>query len=510
MLIRRVILLTFLLLSAAQAKVAVRSDTTIKGHSYQFIAAPDLLAALRSAPTGSVLEYRDKVVRGPLFAPTADLDTIGAHLDIAQVIFLSEVALNHIVFTGDVRLADIEFRGGLSALKTRFDSGFNLVRSASRKHTSFKKAVFAETSDFSGSTFAQTTSFIESHFTRAIFAHVRFEANTYFDRAHFGDDADFRDAFFANNVQFKNAHWRGTADFGGARFVQRTRFWQARFDGSVDFDNARSRGEISFDQTTFSGPVSFRHITFVHPVGFAQAVFKYPVTFANSRFKKAVNFSGARFHADLDLKAYFKSGLDLRHSRGPSLDLLPPAGDRAAGNPDSTFTDTARIYLQHANFSNILFRWSQVEGRLATADSTDQNLQPIYAQLRHHLLAQGLFADARACFAAAMEYQLRGLTWTAPSWYGLQFWRLTTFYSTSLYHLVFCAGGCIVLFALCYRLAPGANMSLGAGLLFSFQTFFRTAPFTEIRGLARLLAALQTLLGWLGLGLFIATLIGLS
>lgn len=501
-----------LLIAAVQldAQAPARGDTTIKGRTYGLIAAPELLAALRRAPAGTALEYRDKVVRGPLFAPTAQLDTVRARLLFADVVFLGEVALNNIVFAANVRVENTEFRGGLSALKAHFAGDLDLVQSASRKHTSFKQTTFAGRADFSGSTFAQTTSFIEAHFAAVAFAHARFAAGVYFERAHFGADADFRDAFFEDIANFKNTRWRGDVTFAGARFVQRTRFWQARFDAALDFDNARSRGEISFNQAVFSGPATFRHITFVHPARFAHAVFRQPVTFADSRFKKAAEFTGARFHAALDLNAYFKSTLDLRHSRGPRLDLLPPAGERAIVNPDSTLTDTARVYLQRADFTHLLFRWSQLAGRLASDDTTGRDLEPVYARLRHQLQARGLTADARSCFAAGMEQRRRALGWTAPEWYGLQLWRLTTAYGTDLGRLGLFAAGCVLAFALLYRLVPGQPVSLGACLYYSVLTFLRTVPPTAdaTGGLARLLAALQTLLGWLCLGLFLATLLG--
>lgn len=502
MLMRLIFLLVPLLLAAGvHAQAPARGDTTIKGHVYTVVAAPDLLAALRAAPAGTALAYSDIAVRGPLFAPTAAIDTVRARLQFERVVFLGEVALNNIVFASDVQLSDIEFQGGLSALRTRFAGAFGLVKSASRKHTSFKQAAFTGSADFSGTTFARMTSFIEADFNRAVFAHARFAADAYFERTDFRGDADFRDAFFEDDANFKNAHWRGAANFGGARFVQRTRFWQSRFDGPADFDNARSRGEISFKQVEFAGPVSFRHITFVHPVGFQRAVFRRTATFADSRFKKAVDFTGARFHADLDLKAYFKSALDLRHSRGPTLDLLPPAGERAADNPDSTFTDTARIYLQRANFARVLCRWSQLANRLVPTDSTGRDLQPVYERLVHHLRAQGLDADARACFAAAMDHRRRTLDWTAPEWYGLHLWRLTTVYGTDLGRLALFATLCLAVFALLYRLL-GRQPTLGASLFFSFQTFFRAGPAPD-----NLPAAVETLLGWLCLGLFVAALL---
>ena len=81
MLMRLIFLLVPLLLAAvAHAQAPARGATTIKGHIYTVVAAPDLLAALRAAPAGTALAYSDIAVRGPLFAPTAAIDTVRARL----------------------------------------------------------------------------------------------------------------------------------------------------------------------------------------------------------------------------------------------------------------------------------------------------------------------------------------------------------------------------------------------------------------------------------------------
>lgn len=486
------------------AQTSTHRDTSIDGQTYRLITAPELLAALRQAPATAQLEYRDTVVDGPLFAPTADLDTVRSRLVFANVLFLDEISFNGIVFNAETRFEDVQFRGGLSVLGSHFAADLILRQSTSHKHTSFKKAIFAGNADFSTNRFKQTTSFIEARFATASFAHTHFASDTYFERADFGADADFRDTFFADITSFKETHWRGAVNFGGARFQQRTRFWQAHFAAAVDFDNARSRGEISFKQAIFAGPTSFRHITFVHPARFTRAIFRQSISFADSRFKKAAEFTGARFEADLDLNAYFKSALDLRYSRGPSLDLLPPFGERGAVNPDSTFTDTARIYLQRANFDHMFFRWSQLHGRLATTDSTGQDLTPVYDRLRHHLDTEGFAADARSCFAAGLEHRLQTLSWTASEWHWLQLLRL----STSIDRLGLFATGIVLVFALLYRVSgpPPAVTSLSGCLYFSLLTFLRVAPPTWPEGptTTRLLIGGQTLLGWLCLALFLS------
>ena len=498
-----------LLATTAHAQVVAKTDTTIKGQTYAKINATDFITALRSAKAGTNLEYRRIAIDGPVFAPTARLDTVHASLSLIDVNFLGEVVLNNVVFTADLRGEKIEFRRGLSALKARFNANFALRQSISRRHTSFKQALFAAESDFSNSAFQQTTSFIETHFAQAIFSHARFASEVYFERSVFAAESDFKDAFFEGNAHFKNVHFKSDIHFGGARFIQRTRFWQSTFSGPSTFDNARSRGEISFGQTVFDQKARFRHITFVHPVSFAGAVFHQPVTFSGSHFKKAADFSGVRFHADLDLNADFKSALDLRHSRGPSLDLLPANNKGYGTKPDSTLTDTARLYLQQANFSRIAFRWPQVAGRLASADSTGADLQPVYAKLHHHLIAEGLASDARSCFAAAMEHKLRYLDPTQIAWHGLQLWRLTTYYGTDLFRLVVFIFACLILFGLLYRLIPGHPIGIADCLYHSALSFFHLGLRSETQGLAGWLSLAQTLIGWICLGLFIATISGL-
>lgn len=495
--------------ATAHAQVTTRIDTTIKGQTYAKINAADFISALRSAKEGTELEYRTAAIYGPVFAPTARIDTVHASLSLIDVIFLGEVVLNNVVFTADFHGEKVEFRRGLSALKTRYKANFSLKQSVSRRHTSFKQALFAAESDFSNSTFQQTTSFIETRFSQATFSHARFAGEVYFERSSFAAETNLKDVFFEGNAHFKNVHFKSDVHFGGARFIQRTRFWQSIFSGLSTFDNARSRGEISFGQTVFGQQARFRHITFVHPVSFAGAVFHRSVTFSGSHFKKAADLSGVRFHGDLDLNADFKSALDLRHSRGPSLDLLPAIDKRHKTNPDSTLTDTARLYLQKANFSRIAFRWPQVVGRLASEDSTGADLPPVYAQLHHHLLAEGLTSDARSCFAAAMEHRRRASDPTEAAWYGLQLWRLTTYYGTDLSRLGLFICACLIFFSVLYRLTPGYPVGITNCLYHSALSFFRLGLGSEPQGMARWLSIAQALVGWICLGLLVAAISGL-
>ena len=497
----------------------VARDTTIAGQTYALLPADVLIAQLRSAGPGPRLHYTRTVFSGPLFARAAGIDTVRAALDFSEVRFLGEVSLDQVVFLEPVHLARTVFAMGLSLMGTRFLAPLDLSAAHFRKQASFKQAAFLDRTDFSESKFYEVGSFIETQFHGPTsFSQVLFKDIIYFEGADFSGPVDFQDAFYEGIASFKEAVWQRTVSFSGAHFRERVMFWQARFAGGASFDTAWFGDEVSFSQARFATRASFHHTTFEGPAHFDQTIFRAPAYFVDSRFQKDADFIGARFHAGLHLNAFFNTTLDLRHIRTPLLDLQPPAEKLPDMRADSTFADTAQIYLQGAHYQQILARFSQLQGRLATRDATLEDLAPVYASLRRHLQAQGLNRDASACRVEWLERRRHTLNWTEGKKYWLQLLWLSSGYLTDLWRLVCFAFFSVLLFSVLFRLWRPSLQSIHDKsspsfldcLYLSVQIFIRLGPGSwHATGPARLLIVAAALLGWICWALFIATFLSL-
>ena len=484
---------------------AERADTTIADQTYALLPAADLLSRLQRAK--GPIHLRATAVVGPLYAPTAGLDTVRAALYLDDVFFFDEVTLNNVVFLGPVQGERATFANGLSLINTRFHSAFGLRASRSGKHLNCKQAVFHADADFADGDFAGPNSFINARFAGAArFARTRFAAAAYFEGTHFAGQTDFTDARFAGVASFKDARWNGPASFAGARFAERALFWRTQFRAAADFAAVRADGEVSFNQATFADQAHFADFTFAQAAHFANATFAR-ADFGGSYFRKEANFSGVQAQT-LRFNSFFNRTLDLSRSTIGTLDLHPGA------QADSTFAESAQLYLQQAYFERLRVRWAHVRHRLAATDSASfTGLDPAYNSLRHHFLTQGLKDDAAACEVERLDRQRGTLSWAAPKRWALELWNLSSRYGTAPLQLVLCILGSILLWALIYRLAPSTLRSangdehptLADCIGFSIHAFTRTDPYPwYATGKLKLLASVQTLLGWVSLGLVLA------
>jgi hypothetical protein len=298
--------------------------------------------------------------------------------------------------------------------------------------------------------------------------------------------------------------------FAGARFDERALFWRNQFQAAADFTAVRADGEIAFNGTAFNGRTDFADFTFAQTAHFANVTFER-ATFRGSFFRKEADFSGTEAHI-LRLNAFFNQSLDLRHALIGTLDLRPSAGT------DSTFATSAAVYLRQAYLDRVLVRWSQVQGRLAVADSASFDaLDPIYASLRQHFLLQGLQRDAENCLIELLEHQRRSLALGEPKRWAMELWNISSRYGTDPQRLVLFILSFILLFGLFYRLgASSMRPAYGAGkptiadcIGFSIYTFTHAGYRAwYATGKLKFLASVEALLGWISLGLLLAVALG--
>jgi hypothetical protein len=501
-----------LLLSAGAQPAAAQRDTTIAGQTYALVPAGTVAEALRRADGRAGLTYRNVAIAGPLSATLAGLDTVRAAVAFSDVCFLGEVLFERTVFLGPVRFERTIFAGGFSFLGASFRQDLILTAGRCRKHANGKQAAFSGRVDFAGTQFEQTASFIGARFggAQTTFAHAGFQEGAYFEQASFAGPTSFQDVQFEGLFSAKEAEWASDASFAGARFRERTYFWQARFAGAARFDAAMVQGETAFNQAVFSGPAQFRQVQFLRPAHFQGVSFLGPASFAGSRFQGTADFFGAQFAGSAGLGALYADVLDLRQSTAAVQDLRPPEDPRA-GAVDSLFTGGARLYLQGGAFDRILVHWRHLAGRLAAPapDSADaEALVPVYAGLQQQLRGRGLRREADACRAESLDRRRRLLSWAAPERWGLLLLDATSRYGTDPRRVGL---SCLIVVLACaglYRvlgLTEGERQLTTAGCAYYSALAFLAGPPFHPPGRLRLLVVGEAVVGWLSLGLFIAT-----
>ena len=490
---------------ATALRAETTADTTIAGQRYSLISAEELLNRIQRA--AAPIHLRQTAVVGRLYAPASGLDTVGVPLHFDGVLFLDEVTLNNVSFLGSLHCERTIFDDGLSLVGTHFKEAFTLRESQSGKHLNLKSAQFEGDVDLSDSYFAEPSSFIEVYFSsRARFNRTSFGAAAYFEKARFSGQTEFNDARFVGVTSFKDATWEEDALFTGARFRERAIFWRTRFLNEADFTSVRADGEISFNAATFAGTAKFTDFTFAQAAYFATTVFDQAI-FHGSYFRKEADFSDSEGRT-LRFGSFFNRSLNLRRAIIGTLDLRPAKG------ADSTFAHDTRVYLSQAYFNRILVRWAQLQGRLASADSTSSAaLEPAYASLRQHFLIQGLERDAEAVLLEQLDRQRNALGPSAPKRWALELWHLSSDYGTNPLRLIFLSLCSILIFALFYRMAAVSIQPIcGEGkptlidcIGFSIHIFTHAGYRTwHARGKLKVLTGFEALVGWISLGLLFA------
>jgi len=498
-----------LLLATPSEPQTAPADTSIDGQHYALLPIETLIAQL-SRNISLPITYRHTAFQGRL---SAALDTVHAPLDLEDIHFLDEVALNDVVFASPIRIHKTVFNNGLALQRSRFLAPADFSADLFHKHATFKEAAFLAGVDFSTNHYTGIASFIGADFAgrKTAFTRTTFDNAAYFDGARFTGRANFQDAAFADLASFKETLWQHNASFAGARFTGRTLFWDARFAAETTFATARADGEIAFNRAAFAGPASFAGFIFGQSALFNRTTFTDEATFAGAYFRKTADFTDGTFRGDLRLNAFFNQSLDLRRARISLLDLQLPTSS------DSLLATGARLYLQQAHYQHLLTRWRPLAHHLAASDTlATDDLEPVYANLCRHLQAQGLRRDADDCFVESLQQQRHHMGWTEPEFYALSLLQTTTRYGTDPTRFASTILCIVLLFGLTYRLARSAlemlhdnsPPTLADCLLFSVQTFIRHgAPSLRPTGPMRWLVCLQALLGWLCLGLLVATLL---
>lgn len=357
----------------------------------RIVSAAEIAGKIRS---GEPAIYENVFVSGdinltrigkPVFSPIKIVNsTINGSLNIDDVEFRGPLNLSGTVFSGNVAARGASFESDVSF------AGAHLLRDAA-----FPLARFGGVANFVGANFHGPLSMSYAQFTKV----------GSFEGAAFWNHADFSNAQFTDDTSFERAHFLRSAGFEFARFYQLVSFWRSVFHGEVSFANSEFSGTANFINVSFDENAIFMGARFSHDVTFSMAQFSRPAVFGLAAFQGFSDFSSAYFKsvaffglAKLEdntrfVNTRFGGDLVLTSSRIYSMQL-----------ENASFSESSKIYLNEADFTRMLARWSLIRDHLVYDSAAYLALVKNYKNLEWR-------DDANDCY-----YRYRRISQSSEPW----------------------------------------------------------------------------------------------
>ncbi len=175
--------------------------------------------------------------------------------------------------------------------------GVNKNLSIIKSNISIKDSTFENELDFSTAQFNNTVSFEKTIFNKfADFHWVNFNNSAKFWAVTFNNSADFGGTIFNNSVFFIGAYFNKSTDFSMTQFIKYASFYLATFNNSVDFSHLNFQGYAEFFRVNFNNFASFTPVIFSKGADFSQTHFNNSADFNETNFfGSSAYFEGANF-----------------------------------------------------------------------------------------------------------------------------------------------------------------------------------------------------------------------
>jgi hypothetical protein len=196
------------------------------------------------------------------------LQVIESNITIKNTTFKDDVELSYIFFNNDVNFSD-----------STFNNSANFQGSYFNNDVDFSDSTFNNSANFQGSYFNNDVDFISSTF------------NNY---------SSFEYSTFNNNVNFRFSTFNNSANFERSNFNNYADFWYSTFKTSADFSFSTFNNYVDFTSSTFNNYSFFGYSTFKTSAYFSEVTFNNGVDFTSSTFKTSAYFSDSTFSNDID------------------------------------------------------------------------------------------------------------------------------------------------------------------------------------------------------------------
>ncbi|MCX8207772.1 MAG: pentapeptide repeat-containing protein [Methanothrix sp.] len=490
----------------------------------RIVSAAEILGKIRA---GEPAIYENVFVSGDI-----NISRIGkpliAPIKIANSTINGSLKIDGVEFMGPLNLSGTVFSGDVAARGASFDSDVSFAGAHLLRNAEFSLARFSGTANFVGTNFHGPLSMSYAQFLKVVS----------FEGAAFWNYADLSNAQFMDDTSFERVHFLRGVSFEFARFYQLVSFWRSVF-----------HGETSFANSEFSGTANFMSVSFDENAIFMGSRFSHDVTFSTARFLRAAVFGLASFQGFSDFSsAYFRSvaffGLakleDNTRFVNTTFDgdlVLTSSRIYSMQLENASFSASSRIYLNEADFTRMLARWSLIRDHLVYDSAAYLALVKNYKNMEWR-------EDANDCY-----YQYRRISQSSEPW-GLEkmidviSW-LSCGYGVRPSYTIFWSMFMILLFGIIYWIGNGIreiaweNLSddemEGANteaqeedsesahersgerrIPFSDSLFFSAMSFTAQSpaslypvGIYKHVSMIEGILGWFLLGLFVVVLSGM-
>ncbi len=262
-----------------------------------------------------------------------NLHIIESNLTIINTTFQNKVDLSNTLFQNSVDFERAAFNGSVDFSWTTFNGSANFKGSTLNNSADFKYVRFKNSSNFKGSTFNSDADFQSAVFYDfADFTSATFNNSADFFWANFYGLAEFAFVYINNNSNFNDATFNNDADFQSATFNNDADFMGSNFNNGADFQSATFNNSARFVGAAFKKDSGFMGSYFNNGADFSMAIFYYPIYFMGSNFNNDANFYLTNFSntsnfklATFDNLADFSSAMFYNSTDFSSLTLSSSA-----------------------------------------------------------------------------------------------------------------------------------------------------------------------------------------
>lgn len=221
-------------------------------------------------------------------AVNKSLKSIKSNFTIYNSIFENSIDFSNALFIKPLSFEGVQFYSNVTFIGSQFNDCTNFYGSDFKGPSDFTYATFNNISNFSDVTFNNTSDFICTNFNNMSDFRSSFFKNTHFSMTIFNDTVDFDCATFNDLVDFSYVSFKSTANFWNAKFNTAALFSMATFSDSAYFKCATFK-DTDFGKATFNGYADFINATFSD------------ATFGSTTFNSAADFKRASFSDMLNL-----------------------------------------------------------------------------------------------------------------------------------------------------------------------------------------------------------------
>lgn len=330
------------------------------------------------------------------------------------------------------------------------------------------------------------------------------ESNITIRNSIFENDINFSDVLFKNPVDLANSNFNGSVSFRGTSFNRRADFTNSNFNGFVNFRDTNFNSLTKFDTTSYNSSVDFLGASFNYFVNFNFGHFNDSADFSMVTYNDDVDFTGVVFNGSANFfGANFK-----RYSLFKGT-MFNNSADFSSASFDLAYFETE--FNDPANFEV-----PDTSENIFTDGKTCEVFRKSYIDEARYVDADNIYYNYKL-YSHENNYQERELL-SLSKWEDIISW-IAFGYGLKPARTLLVGGFIVGFFALLYWRGPGiyrssgtaeekSNVSCLDALLFSIREFttLGSADWYPKDNIFRILVTLEGMLGWVMLGIFMATL----